>query len=330
MRYGAAMGRKFELMVKGEGFVPHAVPVGKEPLSIGRGGRNDLVVNDKIVSWEHLKLWADGTKCWLTDVGSTNGTLVNGAIVKGTVALEEGDVVSIGPLALTVVSRGEEPEPGEGTAIAVEEVASGLTRSMRDGRFVVGSAPDVDLRIPGVAPYLAEIAVHGPGDCMLVMGNDDYPLEIGEEVEVGGLRLRLVHTAQAREKTLQPTADRFPYAIEASLDGPTGPYALVSNLRTGESCRIEAETRAILFYLLAQRIEHDRAQEPPPPELGWVPDEEVIVGVWGRSGLADGANRLKVLVHRLRAEVKKAGFDPWLIERRRRFIRIRVRKATVQ
>ena len=47
-----------------------------------------------------------------------------------------------------------------------------------------------------------------------------------------------------------------------------------------------------------------------------------------RGGLADGANRLKVLVHRLRAEVGKQGFDPWVIERRKRFIRIRIREFT--
>ena len=57
--------------------------------------------------------------------------------------------------------------------------------------------------------------------------------------------------------------------------------------------------------------------------------DEVIVGVWGRAGLADGANRLKVLVHRLRAEIERAGFDPWFIERRRRFIRVRIREFSV-
>jgi hypothetical protein len=123
--------------------------------------------------------------------------------------------------------------------------------------------------------------------------------------------------------------DRFPYELKASLDGPTGPFAELTHLRSGESCRIEAETRAILLYLLASRVVNDRAEEPPPPEIGWVPDEEVIVGVWGRSGLADGANRLKVLVHRLRAELKKNQFDPWVIERRRRFIRVRARRASV-
>ncbi len=323
------MARSYELMVKGEGIVPHAMPVGTTPLSIGRGVGNDLVVSDGMVSWEHMKLWCDADNLWLTDVGSTNGTEVNGKLIAGTVALKEGDVISAGSLALTVSVRGDRVVTKVPT-IAVEEVGTGLKRPLRDGRFVIGSARDCDLRIPNEADYLAEIAVHGPGDCMLVIGNDDYPLELMEVVEVGGLQLRLCEVDTLRAKTLQPMQDRFPYEVVASLDGPTGPYASLNHLRNGDACRVEAETRAILLYLLAQRVVSDRAEEPPPAEIGWVPDEEVIVGVWGRSGLADGANRLKVLVHRLRAELKKSRFDPWVIERRRRFIRLRARRVSIE
>jgi len=34
-------------------------------------------------------------------------------------------------------------------------------------------------------------------------------------------------------------------------------------------------------------------------------------------------------MHRLRAEIERAGFDPWFIERRRRFIRVRIRDFTI-
>ena len=323
------MARVYELMVQGPEAVPHAVPVGTTPLSVGRGNTNDLVIDDGMVSWEHMKVWADSEKLWLSDVGSTNGTYVNGEPIKGTVVLQPGDEITAGSLKLVVHVQTELEGPKKPSTIAVEEVVSGLKRPMQGGRFVIGSAKDADLRILDAAPYVAEFAVHGPDDCMLVMGHDDYPLELGEEVEIGGLRLRLVEVEAQREKTLKPIIDRFPYKVEASLDGPTGPYAKLTHLRNGHHCRIEAETRAILLYLLAQRIVEDRAAPQPPMEIGWVPDDEVIVGVWGKSGLPDGANRLKVLVHRLRAELKKSDFDPWVIERRRRFIRIRTRSAEI-
>jgi hypothetical protein len=323
------MSGGFELKVEGKGLVPHALPVGSTPLSVGRGGSNDLVVTDAMVSWQHMKIWADDEAVWVSDAGSTNGTFVNDQPIRGTAKLEAGDRISVGGLALTVVQyKGLLPTAPPPRAIAVEEVGSGLQHPLRAGRFLIGSADDADLRIPNAdAPYVAEFAVHGPDDCMVQMGTDDFPLEVGEEIEIAGIRFRLVEVADTRLPTLQPSADRFPFRLEASLDGPTGPFAEITHLRTGASCRIEAETRAILMYLLANQIEKHRETETPPDEIGWCPDDDIIVGVWGRSGLNDGANRLKVLVHRLRAELKKSGVDPWLIERRRRYIRARVRDS---
>ncbi len=323
------MAVRFELKVEGEGLVPHALPLGGTPLSVGRGGSNDLVVTDPMISWQHMKIWADDQGVWVSDAGSTNGTFVNNEAIRGTAKLGEGDIISVGTLSLKVVQRddGQAAAPKR-LAIAVEEVKSGLQHPLRAGRLLVGAAEDADLRVPDAnAPYVAEFAVHGPDDCMVQMGTEDFALEIGEEIEVAGIRFRLVEVDETRAPTLQPAADRFPYRIEASLDGPTGPFTKVTHLRTGASCRIEAETRAILMFLLTQQVEKDKADQVPLDEVGWCPDDDVIVGVWGRSGLSDGANRLKVLVHRLRAELKKAGLDPWLIERRRRYIRARVREA---
>jgi hypothetical protein len=296
---------------------------------VGRGGSNDLVVTDPMISWQHMKIWADDQGVWVSDAGSTNGTYVNNEAIRGTAKIGEGDTISVGTLSLKVVQRGNGEALGpKRQAIAVEEVKSGLRHPLRAGRLLVGAAEDADLRVPDAdAPYVAEFAVHGPDDCMVRMGTEDFALELGEEIEVAGIRFRLVEVDETRAPTLQPSADRFPYRIEASLDGPTGPFAEVTHLRTGASCRIEAETRAILMFLLTQQVEKHKSEQVPLDEIGWCPDDDVIVGVWGRSGLSDGANRLKVLVHRLRAELKKAGLDPWLIERRRRYIRARVRQA---
>ena len=61
---------------------------------------------------------------------------------------------------------------------------------------------------------------------------------------------------------------------------------------------------------------------------GWLGDEEVSVGIWGRGGPSD-ANSLHVLVYRLRKELQKVGFDPWFIEKRRRALRVRLRDVKV-
>lgn len=318
----------FELMVEADGVPPHAVSIGQRPFSIGRGPGNDIVVPDGLVSWEHLKVWAENGKVWCTDAGSTNGTYVNGERLSGTAQLDVGDRITVGDrLKLLVQLHGTEGATPRGQrTVALEEIGTGLKHPFRSPRFIIGSAMDADLRIPGALPYAVELAIHGDDDIWMMVDTEDRNLRLGDTIEVAGVHFRLVEVDVPRAPTIQPQRDRFPYHLTATLDGPTGPMAELSHLQNGSRVRIDAETRAILLYLLGRRVEEDRAQKMPRDEIGWCPDDDVIVGVWGRAGLPDGANRLKVLVHRLRAEIKRAGFDPWFIERRKRFIRVRIRE----
>lgn len=323
------MTATIELVVEGEGVTPHSVSIGKRPYSIGRGPGNDLVVPDGMVSWEHIKVWSDRGVVWCADAGSTNGTFVNGERISGTVQLKVGDRITVGnKLSLKVQLHGTETiAPQMNRSIALEEVATGLQHPFRSTRFIIGSAGDADLRIPTAKPYHVECAIHGPDEIWMLIDNEDRQLELGGEFEVASMRFRLVECDIPRAPTLQPQRDRFPYRLTATLDGPTGPMAELETIGPpNKKCRIDAETRAILLFLLGKRFEEDRSKDVMKDELGWCPDDDVIVGVWGRAGLADGANRLKVLVHRLRAEIERAGFDPWFIERRRRFIRVRIRE----
>ena len=52
--------------------------------------------------------------------------------------------------------------------------------------------------------------------------------------------------------------------------------------------------------------------------------DEIIAAIWGRMPIQDPQNSLAVLVLRARKDIKAAGFDPWLIERRRGRTRLRV------
>jgi hypothetical protein len=73
--------------------------------TMGRGGRADLVLGDTAVSAEHARLDRVGRKWMVTDLGSTNGTRVNDAVVKGRASLAAGDVLSLGTVRLEVVAR---------------------------------------------------------------------------------------------------------------------------------------------------------------------------------------------------------------------------------
>jgi pSer/pThr/pTyr-binding forkhead associated (FHA) protein len=74
--------------------------------TLGRGGRADMVLGDAAISAEHAQVSRTGRKWIVTDLGSTNGTRVNEALVKGRAPLAEGDVLELGTVRLQVLPRG--------------------------------------------------------------------------------------------------------------------------------------------------------------------------------------------------------------------------------
>jgi hypothetical protein len=73
--------------------------LGDKVLSIGRLLDNDVVLEDPNVSRRHAEIRPLGTSFVVTDLGSTNGTLVNGSAVKQQV-LQPGDVITLGSSSL--------------------------------------------------------------------------------------------------------------------------------------------------------------------------------------------------------------------------------------
>jgi len=67
-----------------------------DQIVIGRDSSNGVVINDAEISRRHSRLTFQGGKYVLEDLGSTNGTFVNGQRLAGPVVLKSGDVVSLG------------------------------------------------------------------------------------------------------------------------------------------------------------------------------------------------------------------------------------------
>jgi pSer/pThr/pTyr-binding forkhead associated (FHA) protein len=70
--------------------------------TLGRTARADFIVNAPLVSRIHCRLSADASGALqVEDLGSTNGTLVNGKRVDRA-ALKEGDTLGVGRMDFTV------------------------------------------------------------------------------------------------------------------------------------------------------------------------------------------------------------------------------------
>jgi phosphoserine phosphatase RsbU/P len=93
-------------------------PLDRPRLTIGRSSRNELQITDSTVSKEHAEIIVDGPTVLIRDLGSRNGTRVNGADAREAVALKPGDQVEIGHVALAVSE--ERPQP----PLAMDELAA--------------------------------------------------------------------------------------------------------------------------------------------------------------------------------------------------------------
>jgi FHA domain len=74
---------------------------GPVPLTIGRAEDNTLALpGDEFASGHHARIESQRDGVWILDLGSTNGTFVNGTRLDGRRKLREGDVVQIGDTEL--------------------------------------------------------------------------------------------------------------------------------------------------------------------------------------------------------------------------------------
>jgi len=65
-------------------------------LSIGRSKDSDVGIDDRYASSLHARVFERGGRYFVEDMNSTNGTLLNGATLKGEAELIDGDTVQIG------------------------------------------------------------------------------------------------------------------------------------------------------------------------------------------------------------------------------------------
>jgi pSer/pThr/pTyr-binding forkhead associated (FHA) protein len=90
------MPGQYQLVMR-SGPTPGAVyPLEGDQIMVGRDSSNAVAINDAEVSRRHARLIFQGGKYVIEDLGSTNGTFVNGQRLSGPHVLKAGDVVAFG------------------------------------------------------------------------------------------------------------------------------------------------------------------------------------------------------------------------------------------
>ncbi|MCK6517903.1 FHA domain-containing protein [Myxococcota bacterium] len=161
---------------------------------VGRAADNELVIDSPLVSGRHLLIERAEGRLWLTDLGSTNGSFVNGRRLnpQAREAVSEDATVTLGSLTLT--------------AGVIEQARRGRLMRPRDtDRLLIGRALFTDLRLdaPTVSDQHAELRREG-GEWFLRDLNSAagtwvngrlargwIRLHQGDRVELGRFRLAL-------------------------------------------------------------------------------------------------------------------------------------------
>src|ERR1700761_2761837 len=103
--------------------------LGNDPLTIGRHGDNRLVINDTMASRYHCHISkSPNGAVMLRDMNSSNGTAVNGHLIKYT-RLNSGDTITIGKVRM--IFTDPDAQNGEATGADVEVVPLGRPNPAR-------------------------------------------------------------------------------------------------------------------------------------------------------------------------------------------------------
>ncbi|MGB1882470.1 MAG: FHA domain-containing protein [Gammaproteobacteria bacterium] len=145
-----------KMVLSMNGAVQGEFPLDKERISIGRKPDNDIQIDNLAVSGKHALIITILDDSFLEDLGSTNGTYVNGKLVKKH-ALRNGDVIGLGKHELKYVNDhatadDEEFEktmiirPGSASAAvaaakAAEEAAPGAATEAKPAAGAPAAAP---------------------------------------------------------------------------------------------------------------------------------------------------------------------------------------------
>ena len=221
------MSSTAKLILKTPDEEDQAFELEKSSVSLGRGSANDIVLQDGNISRAHARLDHGPEGYFIVDLGSSNGTVVNGARVKHY-KLSPGDVVQLGKSELVFELEVTELEPEVtmiNTLADLENTLANATIAMTlhetensrlviyspektwevplvDEQVTIGRHPDCEIRLPFAKVSRRHASVERQGDAFVVRdlgsGNgtwidnravESHRLRDGEAFRIGSTQL---------------------------------------------------------------------------------------------------------------------------------------------
>ena len=173
------MAAQYQFVMRAGPTIGKVFPLEGPEITIGRESTNAIAINDVEVSRKHARMEMRGPAYVIQDLGSTNGTFVNGEKIKKA-TLKEGDRVLIGTSILKVVST-DPGAPMPRRQDLQSAAQRGQTRSM------TGAIDEIPL--PDLLQLLGSSKKSG---VLVVRSDDDVGKTIAVDVSGGSHRAAVV------------------------------------------------------------------------------------------------------------------------------------------
>ncbi|WP_010588515.1 FHA domain-containing protein [Schlesneria paludicola] len=164
-----------ELKILGGKHQGKLIPLNTKKFLVGREQDCHLRPNSDLVSRHHCVFSIDDYTVRLRDLGSTNGTMVNGTLVRGEVLLKAGDHVTIGKLELEVAIRQSSGKSNPPSSASNLPTAPASSPSLSTAEIPTSSEDvDTSYELPAFAPppSTIEVAVAAPADTAIIGATD--------------------------------------------------------------------------------------------------------------------------------------------------------------
>lgn len=137
-----------QLIVSVEGVEIRHVPLRRDRTTLGRLPDNDIVLENMVVSGHHCVFEVEGlADVYVEDLHSTNGTCINGRMIKQRERLHDGDVLAIGNFRIQYQAAAAAPSGfGSATVSWLQEPQ----RTPRHATFQVVNGSSAGLEMPVV------------------------------------------------------------------------------------------------------------------------------------------------------------------------------------
>jgi hypothetical protein len=216
---------------------------------IGRSSDLDMVLVEDMVSRRHAKITSTDAEVFIQDLGSTNGTFVNGEKIVGRARMNEGDRILVGTSIIKVVAAELNPAlNNQSEAEARRRLEAGANRQSTAGRPMSGVIEEIPL------PDLLQL---------LSTSRKSGVLKVGAPHGVGKIYLRkgqIYFAAINDDFGVSPQK-----AIYRMLTWITGTFELEPQVEMQVMEEISESTEGLLMEGVRQLDEFRQLQKSMPP-----------------------------------------------------------------